>query len=176
MKIMEKSMSDVDSKDIIDNIRNVDKNGTLLDVLLEFEKVLDEVGMYAYKNWSKGEIAMGPKLSRYWLHVKVMYQYNDMPDPRAGLRLTKLGCEVKYEQGTLKTPITPKSPEDLNKNGEPKLKSDTVWLVDILMPRKFVDEFTDEEMAVGNIKVDQEAVGNAEIQGLDDATNQQQDI
>jgi len=105
-----------------------------------------------------------------------MYQYNDMPDPRAGLRLTKLGCEVKYEQGTLKTPITPKSPEDLNKNGEPKLKSDTVWLVDILMPRKFVDEFTDEEMAVGNIKVDQEAVGNAEIQGLDDATNQQQDI
>ena len=31
-------------------------------------------------------------------------------------------------------------------------------------------------MAVGNIKVDQEAVGNAEIQGLDDATNQQQDI
>ncbi len=57
-----------------------------------------------------------------------------------------------------------------------KLKSDTVWLVDILMPRKFVDEFTDEEMAVGNIKVDQEAVGNAEIQGLDDATNQQQDI
>ena len=40
-----------------------------------------------------------------------------MPDPKAGLRLTKLGCEVKFEKGILK-PILPKSPEDLDEEGK----------------------------------------------------------
>ena len=45
-------MSDTMHDGILDNIRSIDKNGTLLDILLEFERVLDEAGLYAYKNWS----------------------------------------------------------------------------------------------------------------------------
>ena len=41
-------MSEVEHDKVIDNIRDIDKNGTLLDILLEFERVLDEVGLYAY--------------------------------------------------------------------------------------------------------------------------------
>ena len=29
--------------DIIDNLRDIDKNGTLLDMLLEFEEILDKI-------------------------------------------------------------------------------------------------------------------------------------
>ena len=169
-------MSEIKQNDIIDNLRSIDGNGTLLDILLEFEHMLDEQGMYAYENWKLGEVAHGPKLSRYWLNVVLMYPYLKMPNPTAALRLKNIGCDVKFKKATLKVPVTVKSQEDLDEKKKPKLKNHTVWLVDVWMPRKFVDEFTDEEMAVGNIKVDQEAVGNAEIQGLDDATNQQQDI
>ena len=73
MNLTEINMSEVIQDRIIDNIRDIDKNGTLLDILLEYERVLDEVGLYAYKNWRLGEIVEGPKLARYWLHVKLMY-------------------------------------------------------------------------------------------------------
>ena len=173
---MENKVSDIEHNNIIDNVRSIDKNGTLLDILLEFEKVLDDTGMYAYKNWKVGEVAEGPKLSRYWLHVKLMYPCKMMPDPKAGLRLTKLGCEVKFEKGVLKEPVMPKSSKDLDPDGKPKLKSHDVWLVDVLMPRKFVDEFTDEQVKMGDSQVDMEALNNAYDKGLDDETNQAQDI
>jgi hypothetical protein len=171
-------MSEFNQDDILDNLRSIDKNGTLLDMLLEFEHVLDEQGMYGYKNWKLGEVVEGPHLSRYWLHVKLMYPYKKMPDPKAGLRLTSVGCEVKFEKGILKTPIMPESPEDLDKDGKPKLNSDDVWLIDIWMPRKFVDEFTDEKINVGNDEVDLGDLNDAYDSGLDDETAvaQQQDV
>ena len=62
-------MSEIDHTSVIDNLRGIDKNGTLLDILLEFEHMLEEQGMYAYKNWKMGEVTHGPKLTRYWLNV-----------------------------------------------------------------------------------------------------------
>ena len=164
-------MSEMMHTDVIDNLRDIDKNGTLLDILLEFEKKLDEVGMYAYKNWILGEVCEGPHLSRYWLHLKLMYPYKKMPDPRAGLRLEKIGCEIKFEKAILKTPIVPKGPEDLNDDGEPKLKSDDIWLIDIWMPRKFVDEFSDDKIKVGDDDIDIEELNSAYDSGLDDESN-----
>ncbi len=169
-------MSEVEHNNIIDNIRDIDKNGTLLDILLEFERVLDEVGLYAYKNWRLGEVAEGPHLSRYWLHVKLMYPYQKMPDPKAGMRLLKLGCEVKFGKGIMKEPVVPKSPEELDAEGKAKLRSHDVWFVDVTMPRKLVDEFRDDEVSVGGSTIDTEELNNAYEGGLDDDTNQGQDI
>lgn len=138
-------MSELNQDDILDNLRDVNKNNSLLDILLEFEKVLEDTGVYAYKNWDLGEIVEGPNLSRYWLHVKLMYPYLGMPDPKAGIRLEKIGCEIKFNKGILKTPIIPKSPDDLDNEGMPKLKSDAIWMIDVWMPRKFIDNFTDRK-------------------------------
>ena len=41
-------------KIINDNIRKISETNTLLDMLLEFEGVLDTFDIYAYKNWKKG--------------------------------------------------------------------------------------------------------------------------
>ena len=172
-------MSDMIYDNIVDNLRDIDKNGTLLDILLEFEATLDKQGMYAYKNWKLGEIVEGPKLSRYWLHVKLMYPYKKMPDPKGALRLDAIGCEIKFEKGIYKTPITPKGPEDLDKEtGKPRLESHDVWLIDVWMPRKFVDEFTDEKITVGDDEVNMEELNAAYDSGLDDesSVNQQQDV
>ena len=167
-------MDDIKQNDIIDNLRNVDGNGTLLDILLEFEHMLEEQGMYGYENWKQGEVAQGPKLSRYWLNVTLMYPYLKMPNPRAAARLENIGCDVKFKKATLKTPRTVKKQEDLDSNKKPKLDSEDVWLVDIWMPRKFVDEaLTGKDVVDGDIN--QSELSNAYETGLDDETKLGQD-
>ena len=167
-------MSEIEHTNIIDNLRGIDKNGTLLDILLEFEHMLDEQGMYSYKNWKIGEVAQGPKLTRYWLNVTLMYPYLKMPNPRAALRLTKIGCEVNFKKAVLKIPVTPKSQDDLDANKKPKLKNHDVWLVDVWMPRKFVDEALQNKVQI-DAEVDSTELSNAYESGLDDETNIGQD-
>ena len=65
-------MSELENEDVLDNLRDIDANGTLLDMLLEFEHVFDKQGMYVYDNWKYGEVVKGPSLSRYWLYVQLM--------------------------------------------------------------------------------------------------------
>ena len=167
-------MSEIEQTSIIDNLRSIDKNGTLLDILLEFEHMLDEQGMYAYKNWKLGEVTQGPKLTRYWLNVTLMYPYLKMPNPRAALRLTNIGCEVNFKKAVLKIPVTPKSQEDLDANKKPKLKNHDVWLVDVWMPRKFVDEALQNKVQIDG-EIDSTDLSNAYEAGLDDETNIGQD-
>jgi hypothetical protein len=168
-------MDDIKQNDIIDNLRDIDGNGTLLDILLEFENMLEEQGMYGYENWKQGEVAQGPKLSRYWLNVTLMYPYLKMPNPKAKARLENVGCDVKFKKATLKTPRTVKSHEDLDINKKPKIDSNDIWLIDIWMPRKFVDEaLTGKDVVDGDIN--QSELSNAYEAGLDDETNIGQDV
>tara|TARA_B100001245_G_C22718501_1_gene349218 strand:- start:55 stop:561 length:507 start_codon:yes stop_codon:yes gene_type:complete len=168
-------MNEIMQNDVIDNLRSIDGNGTLLDILLEFEHMLDEQGMYGYENWKLGEVAHGPKLSRYWLNVTLMYPYLKMPNPRAALRLKNIGCDVNFKKATLKVPVTVKSQEDLDMKKKPKLKNHTVWLVDVWMPRKFVDEaLTNRNIVDGDIN--QSELSKAYEAGLDDETNIGQDV
>ena len=64
-----------------DQIKRISETNTLLDMLLEFEKVLDDVDLYAYKNWGQGELLEGPHVDRHFITVKLMYLNEDMPDP-----------------------------------------------------------------------------------------------
>ena len=43
-------------KIINDNVKKISETNTLLDMLLEFEGVVDNFDLYAYKNWDKGEV------------------------------------------------------------------------------------------------------------------------
>lgn len=164
-------MSNIDNDDILENLRSIDANGTLLDMLLEFEHVLDEQGLYGYKNWKLGEVSQGPSLSRYWLYVQLMYPYKKMPEPIGAKRLTAIGCEVEFNKGILNVPVDVKSRDDLDEDGKPKIKKHKVWLIDVWMPRKFVDEFSDEKIKVGDDEIEVEEVNDAYDQGLDDETS-----
>jgi hypothetical protein len=136
--------------------------------------MLDEQGMYAYKNWKMGEVAQGPKLTRYWLNVTLLYPHLKMPDPTAALRLTNIGCEVNFKKSVLKVPVTPKSQEDLDKDNKPKVKSHKIWLVDVWMPRKFVDEALQNKVQIDG-EIDATELSSAYETGLDDETNIGQD-
>jgi hypothetical protein len=135
-----------------DSIKKISETNTLLDMLLEFEKVLDTSDVYAYKNWIKGEILEGPYLDRHWVGVKLMYKHNDMPDPDGAKRLMARGGLVKYNKDTLLTPRRTRNFDDLTVEQTPdgrmryKAKTDRepVWVVEVKLPRKYVDEFATE--------------------------------
>lgn len=126
--------------DILDVIRNIDdlyENNTSLAVLKDFERVLDELDMYAYENWEDGELAYGPQVDRHWITAGFMWPSDKMPNPIAGKRLTEIGCRVKYEKTHIIEPRKIRSPDDFRpgtKKG--KLDRKPVWVVEIQMPKK----------------------------------------
>lgn len=154
-------------KMINDQVRKISETNTLLDMLLEFEKILDDCDLYAYKNWILGELVEGPKLSRHWISAKFIYPQNKMPDPDGAGRLLARDFLVKFHKDTLITPVKVRSFDDVKvemradgtQRYRAKTKSQPIWVVEIHMPRKFVDEFsTDIVQADEDAYVDMEAM------------------
>ena len=126
-----------DVLDIIKNIQSLYENNSSLAVLKDFERVLDELDLYVYKNWEDGELAYGPKVDRHWITVGFMWPKDKMPDPDGGKRLIDLGCKVKYQKSHLVEPRKIKTPEDIRpgtKKG--KLDRSPIWIVEMQMPKK----------------------------------------
>jgi hypothetical protein len=126
--------------DILDVIRNIEdlyENNTSLAVLKDFERVLDEMDMYVYKNWLDGELAYGPKVDRHWITAGFMWPMESMPDPVAAKRLTELGCKVIYQKTHLVEPRKIRTHEDIRPNSKKgKLDRHPIWVVEIQMPKK----------------------------------------
>lgn len=143
-----------DILEVIRNIEGIYENNTNLSVLKDFERVLDEMDMYAYENWIDGELAYGPNVDRHWITAAFMWPKEKMPNPVAAKRLTELGCKVSYEKTHLIEPRKIKTPEDFRpgtKKG--KLDRKPIWIVEIQMPKKlafdmyrgYMDKMKNEE-------------------------------
>ena len=151
-------------KQTLDNL--VDSSSDL-NVLLEFEEVLDNLHIYAYKNWEFGEVIAGPEVSRYWISVTLMYPEKLMPDPDAALRLIKHGAKVYYRKDVLKEPVKIVDPDDLgpleprSMQRKAKVKDTPIWLIQIDMPRDFVDEFESSKITVNGQDIDMGDVDSA---------------
>ena len=128
-----------DILEVIKNVQSIYTNNSSLAILKDFERVMDEMDMYVYKNWKDGELASGPKVDRHWVTAEFMWPYDKMPDPDAAKRLTDLGCKVHYEKTNIVEPRKIRDPDDL-RPGTKKGKLDTkpVWVVGIMMPKKLV--------------------------------------
>lgn len=164
-----------------DQIKKISETNTLLDMLLEFENVLDDLNLYAFKNWSKGEVLEGPTLSRHYVNVKLLYPHADMPDPEGAKRLLARDCLVKYQKDTLLKPKRVKTYDDVEVNVGPdgrsrykaKTSSEPCWVVSIDMPRRFVDEFSSENIEIDDNILDLDDTGkeNKIDQASLDSTN-----
>jgi hypothetical protein len=126
-----------DILDVIRNIQDLYENNSSLAVLKDFERVLDEMDMYAYENWEDGELAYGPKVDRHWITAGFMWPKDKMPNPVAGKRLTELGCKISYQKSHLLEPRKIRTQEDIRpgtKKGH--LDRKPIWIVEITMPKK----------------------------------------
>jgi hypothetical protein len=145
-------------KDILEVIKNVESiysTNSSLSVLKDFERVLDEMNMYVYKNWQEGELASGPIVERHWVKASFMWPREKMPDPMAAKRLIDYGCKIKYEKTFLLEPRKIKSPDDFRPGTRKgKLDHTPIWIVEIMMPKKLV-----EDIYNGYMKKMKEGVG-----------------
>jgi len=128
-----------DVGDIISNLEKIYDSNTAFTVLKDFERVIDELDLYVYKNWEDGELADGPKIGKHWVSCKFMWPRDKMPDPMGGKRLLDYDCKVKYEKTFVIKPRKIRSPDDMRmgtKKG--KLDRHPVWIVEIRMPKSLV--------------------------------------
>lgn len=129
----------LDSLDIIRNIEGMYDSNTLFNVLKDFERVLDELDLYVYKNWEDGELAAGPLVDRHWVTAKFFWPREKMPDPMGGKRLLDYDCKIKYEKSYLIKPKKVLTQDDFRpgtKKG--KLERHPIWIVEIKMPKKLL--------------------------------------
>ena len=90
--------------DIIKNVEGIYESNTAFQVLKDFERVLDELDIYVYKNWEDGELAEGPIIDRHWITCKFFWPRAKMPDPMGGKRLLDYDCKISYEKSHIAKP------------------------------------------------------------------------
>ena len=54
-----------DILDVIKNVQTLSENNSAFKVVKDFERVLDELDIYVFKNWEEGELLSGPDVNRY---------------------------------------------------------------------------------------------------------------
>ena len=128
-----------DVLDIIKNVESIYDSNTSFNVLKDFERVLDEMDIYVYKNWKDGEIATGPQIDRHWVTCSFFWDAENMPDPMGGKRLLDYDCKIKYKKSHIVEPRKIEKQDDIRpgtKKG--KLDRRPIWMVEIQMPKKLI--------------------------------------
>jgi len=161
----------MDQNYILNNLRANTSRDSALEMLMDFERVMDNANIYAYKNWMEGEIVEGPHIDRYWVTVTLMYHQALMPDPEGAMRLTRNGCKVYFAEEEYITAAKLRSPNDSEgqdgadgkRPGQTRAKRiiKPVWLVTIVMPRKYMNDVEAAKLRVDDQGIDSNAVEQA---------------
>ena len=131
-----------DVLDIIRNVQSLYAVGPTLSILKDFERVVDELDVYVFKNWEDGELLSGPVDSRHFVTCSFMWPADKMPDPAGGQRLLDRGCKVFYKRDELRKPRQIKGPEDYRPGTtKGKIDSHDIWVVEIRMPKELIGNF-----------------------------------
>ena len=132
-----------DLKDIISNIEQVYGSNNSLNLLKDFERVIDELDVYVYDNWIDGELVAGPKEGRYFVECTFMWPKKQMPEPKGGLRLVDYGCKVQFAESRVAKVRKIKNPDDIRPGTRKgKIDHEEVWMVKIAMPKKLMHDIT----------------------------------
>ena len=169
-----------------ENLNAIFDNKDLLDVLIDVEDVFDGIDLYAFANWIDGLVVSGPHVSRYWINVKLMYLHKNMPDPTGAQRLERHGCKIKYEKthfeqvkkvnvDDMEVRRDPRHPMTFNKTRAKKYEI-PVWIIDIDLPKQFVDDFVSDTIWINGISVDVDDIDIDTKKDDTDQTPQQQGV
>jgi hypothetical protein len=153
---------------VAENIKDIYMSeGTLL-TLLDFERVLDELDIYAFKNWIYGELVSGPEIKKYTVSCIFMYPKKLMPDPRGGLRLLPFDCQVKFRLTEIKIPIKIQKPSDYRAGThKAKMIKKPVWLVEITIPKNLISDIRTGSIELEDQDIDMQDIEDAYSEDLD---------
>ena len=153
---------------VAENIRDIYMSEGSLLTLLDFERVLDELDLYAFKNWQIGELVSGPDIGKYRVTCIFMWPERLMPDPRGARRLLPFDCEVKFKKTAMKVPMKIEDPSDYRPGTKKaRLIEKKIWLVSITMPKALMSD-----IRTGSVELEDQDIDLAD---LDDAYEQDLD-
>ena len=153
---------------VADNIKRLYMSDGSLATLLDFERVLDELDLYAFRNWQNGELVAGPEVGRYRVSATFMWPERLMPDPRGGRRLLPFDCQIEYRRIMMKIPIRINDPSDYRPGTKKaRIIERPVWLVEISMPKALMSD-----IRTGSVELEDEDI---DLKDLDDAYEQDLD-
>lgn len=156
---------------ILDNIKQVSLSPSSLETLCEFERVIDENGLYAFLNWKEGELVEGPIISTYRVICTFSWPLEKMPDPSGASRLLQYGCKIYYKKAWLVYPVKVRSEDDFRENiKKPKLARTKVWLVTINMPKYLMKEIKQSSKEIMNKEMSTSDIGGNQQQNLSKTT------
>jgi len=153
---------------VSENIRDLYLSEGSLLTLLDFERVLDELDLYAFKNWQLGELVQGPDIRRYKVSCIFMWPEKLMPDPRGARRLLPFDCEVRFKKTTIKIPVKVENPDDyIPGTHKARLIEKKVWLVEIVMPKNLMSDIRTGSIELEDQTIDLEDLDSAYEEDLD---------
>ena len=162
-------------KDLLNNTKDIFMTDSAVSTLLDFERVLDELDLYAFAHWKHGELVEGPVYEKYFVKCTFMWPFKKMPDPKGGARLAEYDCDVEYKQDFFEHPKKVKSPNDFKPGTKvPRLVKSPVWLVTIVMPKKLMSDIEQGALELESGTVDMEDIDSAYETGTDNEVEMQQ--
>ena len=166
--------NDIDFVSIVNTIKGIMTSDGSMSILLDYERVLDDADVYAFKNWKLGELVQGPDVGRYTVTCTFMWPYKLMPDPRASKRLITLGCKVFYSIRELEVPIEVTGYDDfVQGTNYPKGVKRKVWFVRIEIPIELMDDIKEGSIDLADKTVDLSEIEDAYNDDLDKEDAQQ---
>jgi hypothetical protein len=161
--------NDIDFVSILDTVKGIFTSDGSMSVLLDFERVLDEADVYAFKHWLLGELVQGPDVRRYTVKCTFMWPYKLMPDPSAVKRLLNLGCKVTYGKSSIKVPIEVEDYEDFVPGTRyPKMKKRQIWFVSIEIPKELMNDIKEGSIDLADQEIDLQEIDDAYDNDLDE--------
>jgi len=153
---------------VAQNIQDIYLSEGSLLTLLDFERVMDELDVFAFKNWAIGELVSGPEISKYRVTCIFMWPEALMPDPRGGRRLLPFDCTVRYKLTNMKIPVKIEDPSDYRPGTKKaRITEKKIWLVEITMPKSLMSDIRTGSVELEDQEIDLEDLDSAYEQDLD---------
>ena len=163
----------IDYPSIVDTIKGIFTSDGSISTLIDFERVLDEADLYAFKNWDLGELVSGPNIKKYTVSCTFMWPYNLMPNPKGGKRLIGIGCSVLVKKTKIEVPVEIKNPNDFKAGTHyPKMVEREVWLVRIEMPKELMNDIREGSIDLADQTVELDELDSAYENDLDKEAEQ----
>jgi hypothetical protein len=171
----DKFFDDVDYVSITSTIKGIMVSDGSMSSLIDFERVLDDADLYAYRNWIKGELVKGPVVKRYTVSCVFMWPYNLMPDPSGVKRLITIGCNIRFAKSKIKVPIEVKDYDDFVPGTRyPRMVEKKVWFVEIEIPKSLMNSIKEGSIDLADQTIDLEDIDQAYEDDLDKENTQQE--
>lgn len=167
-----------DIKDVIANIEQLYGSNNSLNLLKDFERVLDELDTYVYENWIDGELVAGPRESRYFVECIFMWPKEKMPEPKGGQSLIDYGCKVQFAESQLAKVRKIKEIDDIRPGTRKgKIDYEDIWMVKITIPKKLMHDINRGYTELDRNKVEDIITNNGGVNATVEPTEQlEQDI